>query len=92
MQGALPPHPTLLVLTNTKQTYTVTVDKLSRLYWRARGRVRRFEGPILRMRNTRQSGAASRSVRVNKHQVRTTLDGERVKSGNLQGAGVSSSV
>ena len=55
-------------------------------------RIRRFEGPILRMRNARQSGAASHSARVSKHQTQTTLDGERVKSGNLRGAGVSSSV
>ena len=27
MQGALPPDPTILVFTNIKQAYTVTVDK-----------------------------------------------------------------
>ena len=29
MQGATPPHPMLLVFINTKQTYTVTVEKVT---------------------------------------------------------------
>ena len=53
---------------------------------------RRFEGPISRMRNARQSAAAPPSARAFKHQIHTTLDGEHVKSGNLRGAGVSLSV
>jgi hypothetical protein len=43
--------------------------KLPRPHWRARGRTRRFEGPILRMRNARQSGAASGSAQFFTHQV-----------------------
>ena len=37
-------------------------SKLQRLYWRARGRTRRFEGPFLRMRNTSLSAAAFHSA------------------------------
>jgi hypothetical protein len=46
MQDAQPPHPTPLVFTNTKQAYTVTIDKATSLYWRAQERTRRFEGPF----------------------------------------------
>ena len=31
MQGAIPPHPTLFVFTNIKQTYTVTAEKATSL-------------------------------------------------------------
>jgi hypothetical protein len=53
---------------------------------------RLLEVSFLRMRNARQSAAAPRSARVPKHQIHATLDGERVETGNLRGAGVSSSV
>ena len=69
MQGALPPHPTLLVFTNIKQACTFMADKLPCLHWRAWGRARRFERPISRMRNAGQSEAASRSASILKHEV-----------------------
>ena len=50
--------------------------KLLRLYWRARGRTRRFERPILRMRNARLSGAVSHSDQVSKHQKRVEVSGD----------------
>ena len=40
-----------------------------RLYWRAQGRTRRFEGPILRMRNARQSEAKYHPAHVFMHEV-----------------------
>ena len=49
--------------------YTVTMDKLPRLYWRARGRTRRFESQFLRMRNVRRPTAASDANRAHKHQL-----------------------
>jgi hypothetical protein len=43
----------------------------------------RFEGPNFRMPSAMQSGAASHSAYLAKHQKRITIHGERVKTGNL---------
>ena len=56
------------------------------------GGYRAVEVPFGEMRSARQSTAASRSAHVSKHHTRITPDGERVTSGDLRGAGVSSSV
>ena len=68
MQGALSPHPTLLAFTNIKQAYTGTVDIATSPILEGRGCTRWFDGPILRMANARQSGAASHSAQFSKHQ------------------------
>ena len=50
--------------------------KLLRKYWRARGHTRRFERPILLIRNARQSGAVSHSAQVSKHQRGVNLSAD----------------
>ena len=37
MQGAIPPHPTLLAFTNIKQTHAITVDKSTSPIWEGPG-------------------------------------------------------
>ena len=44
----------------------------------------------MRIRNARQSGVALRSANVIKHQTNITLDSDRVKTGSLRGAVVTS--
>jgi hypothetical protein len=58
-----------------------------RLYRRARGCTRRFERPILRICNARQSEAASRSARVSKHEVDACGHGGRIYRASLGGHG-----
>jgi len=87
-----PPHPALIALTHIKQAYAATM-------FIATGR--NSEGPgvnVVCLRdqygerlNARQSTAASHSVVwISTHQTHTNLDGDRVKTGNLEGGFVKS--
>jgi len=69
MQGSPRPHPTLLVSSNTKWTYAVTVDMPIVGISEGPGVNIAYSGSHLRTRNARQSEAASDSASVFKHEV-----------------------
>ena len=93
MQGSETPHPALLVPPSTKRSYAVKVGvstvRISEapgvniVHWRSH-----FCDYVVR--GTPPPHPAR--PRVPKHQIHITLDGERVKRGDLRGPGVSSSV
>ena len=67
MRGSLAPHPTRLSSQSTKWGSTCSATVLNTSAFGPATRIHQFEGPILRMRNARQSAAASRSAPVSKH-------------------------
>ena len=60
MRGSLAPHPTRLSSPSTKERSGRQVIVPNAGAFGPATRIRRFEGPILRMRNARQSAAAFR--------------------------------
>ena len=70
MRGSPRPHPALLVFSNTKWTYAVTVDiSIVGILEGPGGEYRLSEVPFGEIRNARRPAAASDVDRVPKHEV-----------------------